>query len=275
MSDPASYGGDFPDVSAAARYGGNYSDFSGVGVVLVAAGRGERLGGGEPKALQLIGGEPMVVHAVRAFAGLVEALCVVVPAGTEEQVRALLADEPLDRRPSVVAGAATRQGSVAAGLRGLPDDIGVVLVHDAARPFVPATVVRTVIDSVRSGAAAVVPVLPVTDTIKQVDVDGDVVVTLDRAGLRAVQTPQGFERAALLAAHRCPTSEVAMAGEANGDAIDDAVSAAVTDDAALIERVGGRVATVPGSPESFKITTPADLEQAERLLAGRNSRRTP
>lgn len=266
-------------MSHAYPYGGDFSDFNAVGVVLVAAGRGERLGGGEPKALRLIGGEPMVVHAVRAFAGLADALCVVVPAGNEEQVRALLADEPLDRRLSVVAGAATRQGSVAAGLRELPKDLGVVLVHDAARPFVPAAVVRTVIDAVRSGADAVVPVLPVIDTIKQVNVDGDVVVTLDRAGLRAVQTPQGFARAALLAAHRCAISEAAMAREANGEAIDDAVSAAVTDDAtddaALVERVGGRVATVPGSRESFKITTPADLEQAERLLAVRNSRRTP
>lgn len=232
MSEPRSYG-------------------AAVGVIIVAAGRGERLGAGPPKALRLLGGAPILVHAARAFAGLVEVICIVVPSGAEDRIRALVAGEPLGVVVPVVAGAPTRQGSVDVGLRALPAEVGVVLVHDAARPFVPADVVRSVVEAVRSGDDAVIPVLPVTDTIKQVDAEGVVVATPDRAALRAVQTPQGFRREVLVAAHRAASA-------------DDA-----TDDASLVERLGGRVRTVPGSAQSFKITSPADLEQAERLLAVR------
>jgi len=147
---------------------------------------------------------------------------------------------------TVVAGGAERTASVAAGLAALDDEVDIVLVHDAARCLAPATLFDRLVEAVREGADAVVPGLPVTDTIKAVDATGVVVGTPDRSTLRAVQTPQAFRRSVLAGAH--------------------ASGAEATDDAALVELVGGRVLVVDGDDLAFKVTTAADLERADRIL---------
>jgi 2-C-methyl-D-erythritol 4-phosphate cytidylyltransferase len=219
-----------------------------VAAIVPAAGRGERLGPGAPKALRRLGGVPMLVHAVRnlAAARLVSLVIVAAPPDQVQEVRALLADHHTGAPLHVVAGGPTRQESVRAALAALPDDVGIVLVHDAARPLAPVELVDAVARAVRAGAAAVVPVLPVTDTVKRVQ--GDVVVeTVDRSQLRAVQTPQGFRRAVLEEAHLDP------------GAVD------ATDDAGLVERAGHRVVVIPGAEEAFKVTRPLDLVLAEAV----------
>nr|UXE44613.1 2-C-methyl-D-erythritol 4-phosphate cytidylyltransferase [uncultured bacterium] len=214
-----------------------------VGVVVPAAGSGTRLGPGGPKALRLLADEPLLLHAVRRIRSVssVGPVVVAAPAGSVAAVAGLL--QPFD--VTVVAGGAERQDSVRAGLAALPDDADLVLVHDAARALVPVPVVEAVIAALRAGAAAVVPVLAVADTVKRVV--GDVVVeTVDRTALRSVQTPQGFVRSVLEKAH--------------------ASSLAVTDDASMVEALGIDVVTVAGAPEAFKVTTPFDLLVAEAVL---------
>jgi 2-C-methyl-D-erythritol 4-phosphate cytidylyltransferase len=223
--------------------------------VIPAAGRGVRLGPGAPKALRILGGVPILVHAVRAMAAAraVQVIVVVAPPGGAEEVRALLdaheLPESTDTR--VVPGGESRQDSVRLGLAALPDDVDVVLVHDAARPLVPVETVEGVVDAVRAGALAVVPGLPLADTVKSVDpVTGVVTGTPRRALLRAVQTPQGFDRATLAKAHATVTEDV-------------------TDDAGMVERLGVPVLVVPGHEEAFKVTRPLDLVLAEAVLARR------
>lgn len=221
-----------------------------VGAVVPAAGAGTRLGPGAPKALRLLAGEPLLLHAVRRLRACPDVGPVVVaaPAGSEDDVAALLAG----LGATVVAGGAERQDSVAAGLAALPPDVDLVLVHDAARALVPASVVAAVVTALGEGAEAVVPVLPVADTVKRVDGDGLVTATVPRDGLRAVQTPQGFRRAVLEAAHRSSAASTATA----------------TDDASMVEALGVPVRTVPGDPEAFKVTTAFDLLVAEAVIRG-------
>ena len=218
-----------------------------VGVLVPAAGLGVRLGPGAPKALRELAGEPLLVHAVRGLraAPSIGPVVVAAPAADVTDVQALLA--PYDVQ--VVAGGAERQDSVRAALQALPPAADLVLVHDAARCLTPASVVEAVVACLRAGAEAVVPVLPVADTVKQVDGDR-VVATVDRSSLRAVQTPQGFRRDVLERAHA-------------------AGLAALTDDAGLVEALGGTVTTVPGDDEAFKVTRPLDLLLAEAVLAMR------
>ncbi|MFF3322207.1 2-C-methyl-D-erythritol 4-phosphate cytidylyltransferase [Streptomyces sp. NPDC002889] len=240
--------------------------------VIPAAGRGVRLGPGAPKALRALNGTPMLIHAVRAMAASRAVSLVVVvapPEGAPEVKRLLDAYELPGRTPGsslgstdylVVPGGDTRQESVRLGLDALPEDIGVVLVHDAARPLVPVETVDAVIEAVRDGAPAVVPALPLADTVKEVEpaAKGEpepVVATPERARLRAVQTPQGFERDTLLRAHET----VALAGEG------------ATDDAGMVERLGAPVVVVPGHEEAFKVTRPLDLVLAEAVLARRRA----
>jgi 2-C-methyl-D-erythritol 4-phosphate cytidylyltransferase len=231
-------------------------------VVVPAAGRGERLGPGAPKALRLLGGVPLLVHAVRALASArsVDLVVVAAPPDGVAEVEALLVEHGLlDSTPGragsiVVAGGDSRQHSVALALAALPDDVDVVLVHDAARPLVPVSLVDSVTAAVRGGADAVVPAIPVADTIKAVDAADVVSATLDRTLLRAVQTPQGFRRATLAEAHA---------------AADPAAPA--TDDAGLVEALGGKVVVVPGDEEAFKVTRPLDLVLAEAVLARRRA----
>lgn len=218
--------------------------------VVPAAGRGERLGPGAPKALREVGGVPILVHAVTALARArgVDVVVVAAPPEDVAAVVALLADHDVPAEVSVVAGGATRQESVRLAVQSLPAEVDVVLVHDAARPLVPVELVDAVAAAVRAGAPAVIPVLPLTDTVKEVD--GDAVVrTPNRSSLRAVQTPQGFHRTVLEEAHRC------------------APSVDATDDSGLVEALGLTVHTVAGSPEAFKVTRPIDLVLAEALIA--------
>jgi len=223
--------------------------------IVPAAGRGDRLGPGAPKALRLLGGAPLVVHAVRALhaSHAVSLIVLAVPADQIDEVRVLLDEPDLATEIVIVAGGETRQESVSLALLALPDHIEVVLVHDAARPLVPAELVAAVAAAVHAGNAAVVPGMPIVDTIKRVDDDGHVVVTVDRDLLRAIQTPQGFNRRLLESAHA--RSDAGLA----------------TDDAGLVEMAGERVLVIPGHEEGFKVTRPIDLVLAEALLARRRA----
>ncbi|MCX5411066.1 2-C-methyl-D-erythritol 4-phosphate cytidylyltransferase [Streptomyces sp. NBC_00059] len=232
--------------------------------VLPAAGRGVRLGPGTPKALRALSGTPMLIHAVRAMAAsrAVSLVVVVAPPDGAPEVKNLIGGHALPERTDyvVVPGGATRQESVKLGLDALPDDVSVVLVHDAARPLVPVDTVDAVIEAVRDGAPAVVPALPLADTVKEVEpAEGGrpepVLSTPVRARLRAVQTPQGFDRDTLVRAHE----SVAVDGEG------------ATDDAGMVERLGSPVVVVPGHEEAFKVTRPLDLVLAEAVLARRRA----
>lgn len=217
-----------------------------VAVLVPAGGAGVRLGPGMPKALRPLAGEPLLVHAVRrvAAAPSVRTVVVAAPAAEVAAVRELLAPVA---EVTVVAGGATRQESVAAALAAVPPGPRIVLVHDAARALAPSALVESVAAAVRDGADAVIPVLPVVDTVKEVSADDVVLGTVDRSALRAVQTPQGFRRDVLAAAHAA--------------AVDP-----LTDDAGLVEKQGLPVRCVPGSEYALKITRPFDLVLAEHLL---------
>lgn len=211
--------------------------------ILVAAGSGERLGAQRPKALVEVAGRPLVAHAAdRLLAAGTDHLVVVAPADHLPDVLAALPDT--DVEVDVVAGGATRAASVRAGLAHVHDTATVVAVHDAARAFAPPDLVRRTVAAVTGDVVAAAPGLPVGDTLKRVDGD-TVVATVDRAPLRAVQTPQVFRVEVLRRAH---------ADE--GDA---------TDDLALVEallaagEVTGRVVVVPGDPAASKVTWPHDL----------------
>ncbi len=219
-------------------------------VIVVAAGRGTRAGGSVPKQYHSLGGETVLRRTLRLFAHHpdVHQLQVVIHPDDAEPYGRSAAHLPKIRPPTL--GGASRQQSVHAGLEALaataPD---IVLVHDGARPFASDALVTRAIAAATTHAAAI-PVLPVTDTIKQVDGDGRVCATPDRATLRAVQTPQAFGFQALLAAHRA-----AAAAD-----IDN-----LTDDAAVMEWAGHAVATFPGEAENVKLTGPDDLTRATAI----------
>jgi 2-C-methyl-D-erythritol 4-phosphate cytidylyltransferase len=226
-----------------------------VGVVVPAAGAGGRFGGGA-KPLVNLAGRPLLAHAVEALeANRCTAVLVVVshPDALEATAK-LVADEGFAKVAAVVVGGPTRQASVAAGLRSLPDGPAYVAVHDAVRPLVaPGAVDRLLGLLLEAGAAGVVPGVPVVDTIRRVDADQRSTGLVAREQLRAMQTPQLFARGILEEAHR-----LALAGR---------VEAA--DEVGLVERAGHRVQVVPGDPENLKVTTPLDLAVAETLLARR------
>jgi 2-C-methyl-D-erythritol 4-phosphate cytidylyltransferase len=222
-------------------------DRSIVAAILVAAGAGERLGAAVPKAFVEVRGRALLSYAIETFRAhpAVTSLVVVAPP-THLDEAAGLCGVP------VVAGGALRQESVANGLAALPADAEYVLVHDVARPFVPVMVIDAVLRALFDGADAAIPVVPIADTVRQVQPDGALAGVVDRSTLVAVQTPQGFRREVLAHAHQ------------------EAATAPVTDDAALAEALGYRVVAVPGADAAFKITTPADLVRAESL-AGQSS----
>jgi len=213
--------------------------------LIVAAGRGERLGTGRPKALVSLAGRPMLEWSVEALRGVgaVERIVVALPAGELEAA---------PEGTVAVAGGEARSHSVRAALRaaGAGDP---VIVHDAARPLAGAPLfARALAELEASGADAVIAAAPVSDTVKEVGSDGRTVVrTLERAGLWAIQTPQVFRRKAL--------------ERALFDA-DDELLRAATDDAWLVERAGGTVRIVEADVENVKVTTPTDLRLAELLL---------
>ncbi len=212
---------------------------------------GVRLGANAPKAFVPVGGSPMLTLAVTGLisSGCVDEVVIMVPAELVDETRALL---PVSDTPvHVVPGGAERTDSVRAGLAAAPD-ASYVLVHDAARALTPPSLIARVVAELRAGAQAVIPALPVTDTIKSVDTAGAVTGTPDRSGLRAIQTPQGFDAELLRAAYATGTR--------------------ATDDAGLVELLGATVRTVLGDPMAFKITTPLDLVLANTLVSQNNSR---
>jgi 2-C-methyl-D-erythritol 4-phosphate cytidylyltransferase len=199
--------------------------------IVVAAGSGTRFGGA--KQYEQLGGRRVIDWSLAAAQAACDGVVLVVAPDHGGD------DEPAD---VVVVGADTRSGSVRAGLAALPADAEIAVVHDAARPRSPQTVWRAVLDAVEAGADAAVPTVPVTDTLRAVEGG-----TVDRSRFVAVQTPQAFRVAVLRRAHE---------GEPDG-----------TDDASLVEAVGGRVVTVPGDPENVKITTATDLAMLGGLFA--------
>jgi 2-C-methyl-D-erythritol 4-phosphate cytidylyltransferase len=216
-----------------------------IAALVPAAGHGVRLAAGMPKAFVPLLGRPLLWHCVQRLllSGCVEVVVVAVGAQHVDQARAVVAD--VADRVRVVTGGADRCDSVRAALHSVPD-AEVVLVHDAARCLAPVSVIQAVAQAVRAGQQAVVPVLPVVDTIKELDPDGRVVSTVDRAALRVAQTPQGFSGDLLRRAHLGP-------------------SGPATDDAGLVEQLGVTVHTLPGHSHAFKITTPFDLVVAEAV----------
>lgn len=213
-----------------------------VAAILVAAGSGERLGANVPKAFVEVSGATLLEHAFARFAKhpAIGRCVVVAPADRVDEAARLTG-------AVVVAGGAVRRDSVAAGLAALDEDVELVLVHDVARPFVPDTVLDAVLTALNAGADAVIPVVAIHDTVRRVGADGALTGVVDRTSLVAVQTPQGFRRAVLVAAHAHPGGEDA------------------TDDAALVEAIGHQVVAVPGDDLAFKVTTPLDLARAEAV----------
>lgn len=232
-------------------------------IIIAAAGVGARFGGIAPKALFLLAGEPLIIHALRraAAARQVAAVVIAAPPQRLQQVQELCADVASDAGPPVyvVHGGLHRQESVRLALcevkrRGVPHSV--ILVHDAARSLAPTVLFERVAETVRSGRSVVVPVLPVVDTVRRVDDTASVIQTVDRAGLCLVQTPQGFRMDVLFAAHSALESAASTA------------DTAFTDDAGLVERLGYRMHTVAGEPCAFKITRSHDVSLAERFLSG-------
>lgn len=206
--------------------------------IVVAGGSGARFGGA--KQFTVLGGRRVVDWAVLAAAAACEGVILVLP---EEQVGRVA----LDVQPDVVvAGGATRSASVRAGLAEVPVGVQVVVVHDAARPMAHPELFAAVLQALVDGADGAVAAVPVADTLKRVGPDGAVVETVDRTGLWAVQTPQGFRLDVLRAAH---------AGEPEA-----------TDDAGLVEAAGGRVVVVAGDRRNLKVTDPADLALLEAFV---------
>ena len=213
--------------------------------VVPAAGSGERLGAGRPKAFVKLGDKPLLEHALDGLlaSGVIDKVVVAVPAALTDEATLVFGSHA-----QIVAGGADRTESVALALAaaGEPD---FVLVHDAARALTPPSLVARVVAALADGHAAVVPGLPLADTIKAVDANGAVLGTPERAGLRAVQTPQGFHTDVLRRAYQRAGAGV------------------VTDDASLVEQIGTPVQVVEGDPMAFKITTPLDLLLAEAVMA--------
>lgn len=218
--------------------------------VIVAAGRGDRLGLDRPKAFAKLNGRPLLAESLERLEGSdwVDAIVVVAPAEWEEPSILLAEEIGAGKVSACVTGGATRAESVRAGVAEVPEDALVVLVHDAARPVLPPEVVERVLAPLGEGWEGAVPSLPVADTLKRADGDGTVLETVDRSGLQAVQTPQAF---------LAPVLREALAGELGS----------ATDCAALVEARGGRVRLVEGDARLLKVTTASDLAFVEALIS--------
>ncbi|RFD26071.1 2-C-methyl-D-erythritol 4-phosphate cytidylyltransferase [Mycobacterium uberis] len=229
--------------------------------VVPAAGAGERLAAGIPKIFCELHGRTLVERALAGLleSGVVDHVVVAVPADRIDQTQRVLSQQlakQMSQHTTVVAGGVDRTESVRSALAAIPGPAGVstpefVLVHDAARALTPARLIVRVVEALRAGHTAVVPALPLHDTVKAVDTNGMVLGTLARAGLRAVQTPQGFATELLLRAYQCGP---------HCNSVD------FTDDASLVEHLGGQVQVVTGDPLAFKITTQLDLLLAKEIL---------
>ena len=220
---------------------------TGVWAVLVAAGRGERMGSDRPKAFANLNGRPLLAESLERLdaSEWIEALVVVTPEEWEEPTILLAEELGAGKVHSAVPGGATRQESVRRGLAEVPKDAAVVVVHDAARPLLPADVLERVVGSLGEEWDGVVPGLPLADTVKRTEGDA-VAETVDREGLYVAQTPQGFFAGSLRRAF-----------EGRHEA---------TDCAGLVEASGGRIRIVEGDRRLVKVTTPDDLAFVETLL---------
>ena len=213
--------------------------------IIAGAGMGHRLGADIPKALIQIQGITLLERAFTSLSKVVDEIVITAPAGYEEQFKAIVGQSA-----EVVTGGVLRSDSIRVALKALSPSVESVLIHDAARALASSALAARVLDELRSGQSAVIPVLKVIDTIKEIDRDGFVRATPDRSSLVAAQTPQGFNRQVLERAH---------------SASDDA-----TDDAALVEAIGVKVKTIEGEVSAFKITTKEDIGQALLLLSPSN-----
>ena len=210
--------------------------------IIAGAGMGHRLGAEIPKALIQIQGITLLERAFISLSKVVDEIIITAPAGYEEQFKAIVGQSA-----EVITGGVLRSDSIRVALKALSPSVESVLIHDAARALASSALAARVLDELRSGQSAVIPVLKVIDTIKEIDRDGFVRATPDRSSLVAAQTPQGFNRQVLERAH---------------SASDDA-----TDDAALVEAIGVKVKTIEGEASAFKITTKEDIGQALLLLS--------
>ncbi|WP_042543781.1 2-C-methyl-D-erythritol 4-phosphate cytidylyltransferase [Leucobacter komagatae] len=231
-----------------------------LGIVLVAAGRGERLGAGKPKAFVELQGSTLIEHCVSTITALPHGghLVIVVPEALAAETLSLVSAtvEPGSLwEISVTPGGRERHESVRFGIDALHDTANVVLVHDAARPLAPRTLFERVAAEVARTGDSVIPALPVADTLKRVGEGGIVHETVDRSPLVAVQTPQGFLREQLAAAH-----------DRLGSAAPDSSENGPTDDAEVVQRAGGTVRVVAGDMLAHKLTVPGDLMLLEALL---------
>lgn len=220
-----------------------------VAAIIPAAGSGVRLGAQLPKAFIELDGISLLTRSALAMSVVADVIIVAAPSDELDLASKHLAD--VDAEVHIVAGGAARQDSIANALAILPQNVTTVLVHDAARPLVPRDVTNRVLTEIQNGAVAVIPVLPIADTIKRVDAQNKVIETVDRNQLRRVQTPQGFTRDTLHHAYADPTI-------------------VATDDAGLMEALGIPVVTVAGDELAMKITTAHDLEIAKALLGVTN-----
>jgi len=218
-----------------------------VAAVLAAAGSGERLGLGRPKAFVRLGDRPLLAESLERLeaSGWVDAIVIAAPPGWEEPAILLAEELGCGKVTACVAGGATRAESVRLALAEVGDDAAVVLVHDAARPLLADDVIERVLAPLGEGWDGAVPALPVADTVKRVRGD-EVVETLDRSELRAVQTPQAFVASVLRGAY--------------------AAGREASDCASLVEAAGGRVKVVPGDPRLLKVTDSSDLDRVAALL---------
>lgn len=216
--------------------------------MLVAAGKGERLGGDRPKAFAPLAGRPLLAESLERLEASerIDAIVVVAPPEWEEPAILLAEEVGAGKVVACVAGGSTRAESVRIGVGEVPEDAAAILVHDAARPLVTDEVIARVLAPLGEGFDGAVPGLPISDTVKRAP-GGTVSETVDRSDLYAVQTPQAFVAAAL---------RRALA----------AVDEDATDCAGIVERAGGRVRVVEGDPQLVKVTTPADLATVESLL---------
>ncbi len=220
-----------------------------VAAIIPAAGSGVRLGAQIPKAFIELDGISLLTRSALAMSRVADVIIVAAPSDELELASQQLTN--VDAEVHIVAGGNARQDSIANALAVLPDDVQFVLVHDAARPLVPVEVTNRVISELQNGAVAVIPVLPIADTIKRVDAQNNVIETVDRNQLRRVQTPQGFTRETLHHAYADPT-------------------VVATDDAGLMEVLGIPVLTVAGDELAMKVTTAHDLQIANALLGVKN-----
>ena len=217
--------------------------------IIAAAGSGERFGATLPKSLITLGNRTLIEHAVAALAPVASEIVICAPAGYEKQIQELVGNDI-----TVVAGGTTRSDSVRAGIAALSGTHKYVLVHDAARALATTQLAERVVAALVKGDVAVIPGLELIDTVKSIDSDGHVTATPDRASLRRVQTPQGFDLEVLKKAH--------------------ATGADATDDGALVEAIGYKVLIINGEERALKITTPSDLATALSILGTSSEFRT-